>query len=86
MWSSALETTEPALAGNDGVDGIMPVLDVRVPVMNEGSGQSEPVVILTGLDQGHTEKILVGAGLVTVMALLLDGALGAVQRRLPAMA
>ncbi|TCI00025.1 ABC transporter permease [Roseococcus sp. SYP-B2431] len=43
-------------------------------------------LILTGLDQGHTEKILVGAFLVAALALLLDQALGAVQRRLPRIA
>ena len=47
-----------------------------------GPGDADP----ERAGQGHTEKILVGAGLVTVMALLLDQALGAVQRRLPAVA
>lgn len=41
-------------------------------------------LILAGLDQGHTEKILVGAGAVALLALLLDAGLAAVQRRLPA--
>jgi dihydroxyacetone kinase len=39
------------------------------------------MLILTGLDQGHTEKILVGAGLVALLALLLDQAIGLAQRR-----
>lgn len=40
-------------------------------------------LILTGLDQGHTEKILVGAFLAAALALALDQALAAVQRHLP---
>ncbi len=44
------------------------------------------MLILTGLDQGHTEKILVGAFLVAALALALDQALGAVQRPLPKLA
>jgi putative ABC transport system permease protein len=54
--ASALETTESALAGNDDVDGIMPLLDVRVPVMNEAAGQSEPNVILTGIDPARLDQ------------------------------
>ncbi len=39
------------------------------------------VLILTGLDQGHTEKILVGATLVCALALAADLALRGMQRR-----
>ena len=42
------------------------------------------VLILTGLDQGHTEKILVGASLVCGLALLADLALQRAQRAVPA--
>ena len=38
------------------------------------------VLILTGLDQGHTEKILVGATLVCALALAADVALRRMQR------
>lgn len=44
------------------------------------------MLILTGLDQGHTEKILVGAFLVAALALALDQAFAAVQRHLPKLA
>ena len=39
-------------------------------------------LILTGLDQGHTEKILVGAALVCALALACDLVLAQAQRRL----
>jgi osmoprotectant transport system permease protein len=48
------------------------------------SGGGLGVLILTGLDQGHTEKILVGAGLVCLLALLSDTGLRLAQRRVSA--
>ncbi|MCK8784616.1 ABC transporter permease [Roseomonas sp. NAR14] len=39
-------------------------------------------LILTGLDQDHTEKILVGAALVSLLALAADRGLRALERRL----
>lgn len=51
-----LALTEEALAGNEDVDGIMPLLDVRVPVMNHEAGQSEPNAILTGIDPTRLEQ------------------------------
>jgi putative ABC transport system permease protein len=50
-----LELTEQALADNKDVDGIMPMLDIRVPVMHEAAGQSEPIAILTGIDPARLE-------------------------------
>jgi putative ABC transport system permease protein len=47
---SALHQVDTALAGNGQVDGIMPLLDVRVPVLNEAAGQVEPSAIMTGID------------------------------------
>jgi putative ABC transport system permease protein len=54
--ASALAQTEAALANNENVDGIMPILDVRVPVVNETAGQSEPNVILTGIDLARLDQ------------------------------
>lgn len=54
--ADALTQTESALAGNDDVDGIMPLLDARVPVVNEAAGQSEPNVILTGIDPARLDQ------------------------------
>ncbi len=51
-----LALTEEALTGNEDVDGIMPLLDVRVPVMNHEAGQSEPNAILTGIDPTRLEQ------------------------------
>jgi putative ABC transport system permease protein len=53
---SDLALTERTLAGNEDVDGIMPLLDVRVPVMNHEAGQSEPNAILTGIDPTRLEQ------------------------------
>ncbi|HEY7031443.1 MAG TPA: FtsX-like permease family protein [Thermomicrobiales bacterium] len=48
--AAALGTVEQALAGDHNVDGIMPVLKVEAPVVDEAKGQSEPNVTLVGLD------------------------------------
>lgn len=53
---SALGLTESALKDNDGVDGLMPFLDARVPAMNHASGQSEPSVTLSGIDPGRLDQ------------------------------
>ena len=45
-----LELVEATFEGNANVDGIMPLLDVAVPVINESAGQVEPSVVLTGID------------------------------------
>jgi len=72
----------PALLGGLRVASVTLVSAATVAAYISAGGLG--MLILTGLDQGHTEKILVGAGLVTLMALLIDAGLGAVQRRLPA--
>jgi osmoprotectant transport system permease protein len=72
----------PALMGGLRVASVTLVSAATVAAYISAGGLG--TLILTGLDQGHTEKILVGAGLVTLMALLIDVGLGAVQRRLPA--
>jgi osmoprotectant transport system permease protein len=72
----------PALLGGLRVASVTLVSAATVAAYISAGGLG--TLILTGLDQGHTEKILVGAGLVTLMALLIDAGLGAVQRRLPA--
>jgi putative ABC transport system permease protein len=48
--ASSLATVENALAGNNQVDGIMPVLWKSVPVVDAASGQAEPDAGLTGVD------------------------------------
>ncbi|MDB5374216.1 MAG: transporter permease [Belnapia sp.] len=74
----------PALLGGLRVASVTTVSAATVAAYISAGGLG--TLILTGLDQGHTEKILVGAGLVTAMALLLDQAIAAAQRRLPATA
>ena len=54
--AGTLGTVQQALAGNNDVDGIMPVLDVRAPVLNQAAGQREPEVVLTGLDPASLEQ------------------------------
>lgn len=84
LWRVELPLALPALLGGLRVASVTLVSAATVAAYISAGGLG--TLILSGLDQGHTEKILVGAGLVTVMALLLDQALGAVQRRLPAVA
>ena len=84
LWRVALPLALPALLGGLRVATVTLVSAATVAAYISAGGLG--TLILTGLDQGHTEKILVGAGLVTLMALLLDAGLGAVQRRLPALA
>ena len=72
----------PALLGGMRIAGVTLVSAATVGALIGAGGLG--TLILTGLDQGHTEKILVGAGLVALLALLLDQALALVQRRLPA--
>ena len=84
LFKVELPLALPALLGGLRVASVTVVSAATVAAYISAGGLG--TLILSGLDQGHTEKILVGAGLVTVMALLIDQALGAVQRRLPAMA
>ncbi|WP_431268259.1 ABC transporter permease [Dankookia sp. P2] len=84
LWRVELPLALPALLGGLRVASVTLVSAATVAAYISAGGLG--TLILTGLDQGHTEKILVGAGLVTAMALLLDAGIGAVQRRLPAVA
>ena len=84
LFKAELPLALPALLGGLRVASVTVVSAATVAAYISAGGLG--TLILSGLDQGHTEKILVGAGLVTLMALLIDQALGAVQRRLPATA
>lgn len=84
LFKVELPLALPALLGGLRVASVTVVSAATVAAYISAGGLG--TLILSGLDQGHTEKILVGAGLVTAMALLIDQALGAVQRRLPATA
>src|SRR3954471_1236851 len=46
--AGALAVVEAALAGNENVDGIMPLLDEHVPVQNLTENQAEPDMVVTG--------------------------------------
>lgn len=52
--AAALGTVRQALAGDKNVDGIMAVLRVPAPVIDEAKGQSEPSMMLVGLDPAAT--------------------------------
>ena len=82
LWRVELPLAMPALLGGLRIAGVTLVSAATVGALIGAGGLG--VLILTGLDQGHTEKILVGAGLVAALALVLDQALALVQRRLPA--
>src|SRR5918994_1242046 len=53
--AGALTLVDATLAGNPNVDGIMPFLDARVPVVHEAAGQVEPSVVLTGVDPSRLD-------------------------------
>jgi osmoprotectant transport system permease protein len=81
LWQVELPLALPALLGGLRIAAVTLVSAATVGAYINAGGLG--VLILTGLDQGHTEKILVGAGLVALLALAIDLSLGAVQRRLP---
>lgn len=82
LFHVELPLAMPALLGGIRIAGVTLVSAATVGALIGAGGLG--TLILTGLDQGHTEKILVGAGLVALLALVLDQALALVQRRLPA--
>jgi putative ABC transport system permease protein len=53
--AGTVDLVETTFAGDDSVDGVMPLLDVRVPVINEAAGQVQPSVILTGIDPARLD-------------------------------
>lgn len=78
LWRVELPLALPSLLGGVRIAVVTLVSAATVAAYIGGGGLG--VLILTGLDQGHTEKILVGAALVCALALALDGALRAVVR------
>jgi osmoprotectant transport system permease protein len=83
-WRVEFPLALPVLLGGLRVASVTVVSAATVAAYISAGGLG--TLILTGLDQGHTEKILVGAFLVGALALLLDQALAAAQRRLPKIA
>lgn len=71
----------PALLGGLRIAGVTLVSAATVGAYINAGGLG--TLILTGLDQGHVEKVLVGAGLTALLALLLDQGLRLAQQRLP---
>jgi putative ABC transport system permease protein len=51
--AATVDTVDRALANNDDVDGIIPILDARVSAVDATSQQSEPTLVLTGVDPGQ---------------------------------
>jgi len=82
LWRVALPLALPALVGGLRIAAVTLVSAATVAAYISAGGLG--TLILTGLDQGHTEKILVGAGLVATLAMLIDLGLGVVQRRVAA--
>jgi len=75
--AEALALVEATLAGDPNVDGIMPFLDTRVPVINEAAGQVEPSVVLTGVDPSRLDGFgglaATDGGTIDLMTLAADG-------------
>ncbi|CAA9567164.1 MAG: ABC transporter, fused permease protein [uncultured Thermomicrobiales bacterium] len=53
--ADALAVVERATAGIPEVDGLLPILDARVPVRHDSAGQGEPTAILTGIDPARLD-------------------------------
>lgn len=81
LFQVELPLALPALLGGLRIAGVTLVSAATVGAYINAGGLG--TLILTGLDQGHVEKVLVGAGLTAALALLLDQGLRLVQRRLP---
>lgn len=81
LFQVELPLALPALLGGLRIAGVTLVSAATVGAYINAGGLG--TLILTGLDQGHVEKVLVGAGLTALLALLLDQGLRLVQRRLP---
>lgn len=54
--AASLTLVEQALAGDENVDGIMPVIETRVPVVHEAARLSEPDIVLAGIDPARVEQ------------------------------
>ena len=73
MDPSSLARVEEAVRDDPNVDGVMPMLDTRVPVLHDARQLAEPDVVLTGLDPARLDQF---AGLTGADGRKLD--LGAV--------
>ena len=77
IGADALALVDRTLAGDPNVDGIMPFLDARVPVVHEAAGQVEPSVVLTGIDPSRLEGFgglaAPDGGTVDLAGLATDG-------------
>ncbi len=82
LWRVELPLALPALLAGARVAVATLVSAATVAAYIGGGGLGG--LILTGLDQGHGEKILVGACLVCALALAADLGLRRAQRSLPA--
>jgi putative ABC transport system permease protein len=75
--ADSLAIVDEALAGGEDVDGVMPFLDVNVPVIHEAAGQVEPSVTLSGIDPSRAEQFggvkAVGGATIDLATLPTDG-------------
>ncbi len=78
LWQVELPLALPSMLAGLRVAVATLVSAATVAAYIGGGGLG--VLILTGLDQGHTEKILVGATLVCALALAADTALRRMRR------
>ncbi len=84
--AGALAIIDQAIAGNNDVEAVMPLLETRLPVLHEASGLADPDVLVMGLDphrigefggiQSTSGVVLdlasIGAGELVVSAKLAD--------------
>ena len=54
--ASALATVEQALSSDANVDGVMPILEVRMPALHEAANLAEPDITLVGVDPERVDQ------------------------------
>jgi len=53
---AALALVDAAVAGNPDVDGVLPMLETRAPVVNDTRQLAEPDIVVTGLDAARIDR------------------------------
>ena len=56
METGSLERVEQAAAAIPQIDGIMPLLDARLPVINHAAQLAEPDVVVSGIDSSRIDE------------------------------
>src|SRR5690606_38158334 len=67
--AASLALVDAVMSSGQDIDGVMPILEARVPVVNDDRQLAEPDVILTGLDPARIDAY---GGLKTTSGRTMD--------------